>query len=58
MCNLNYHNVKIRIPDLVQRLGKISPEYKYEAQSIGEAISLLLVLNDILNNTTNGDSNE
>lgn len=42
----------------MQRLGKISPEYKYEARSIGEAISLLLVLNDILNNTTNGDSNE
>lgn len=53
-------NVQNRITGVIQNLRQINPSCKYESRVIGEAMTLLLLLNDILENntTTKGDNNE
>lgn len=41
-------NVLKRLPELRETLSKISTEYGYQYRYIGEAISMLILLEDII----------
>jgi hypothetical protein len=60
MFNNSYHNVKQKIPEVIEMLRKVNPPNKYESRAIGEAMSLLLIFSDILESATSirGDNNE
>lgn len=42
------HNVKERIPNLIDKLNGLNTQHAYERQYVGEAISFLRVLQDMI----------
>lgn len=47
---ITFENVKKRLPELRNSLGKISTEWNYQQKEIGEAISYLSLLEDLIDN--------
>lgn len=47
---MNYETVAKRIPTLIQDLSKVQTQYSYGQQYLGEAVSMLALLKDILEN--------
>ena len=45
---IKMHNVKERIPDLIAKLNGLNTQHSYERQYVGEAISFLRVLQDMI----------
>jgi hypothetical protein len=51
-------NVLKRLPELRETLSKISTEYAYQYRYIGEAISMLILLEDIIIEKNESRKNE
>ena len=41
-------NVKERLPDLISKLGAVNTQYPFERQYLGEAISFLRLMQDMI----------
>lgn len=53
---MKYPNVASRILNLVEELNKVQTHFPYERRYIGEAISHLILLKDILEDINKKDS--
>lgn len=58
---MNYSNIVERLPTLIKQLRNITTEYSSEQLYIGETITMLILLQDILSNqidTTETDNDQ